>query len=221
MSRDQILSEYYNARDAALSNAGVLDDTVLAPLVNPGFMGSPVWPDFRQAYKFVDLGDHGTIIATDGLCDPFSDTHPHFNPEVSGYELELFLHTDENIDATSNHSWQTAIISAMAAQVADHGGIAALLSEHGLVSIQLPAVALPDEFVDEGSQSVCILLGLESAHMPQEIDLPLGTAKYVSTTLLTNNEADQAASGNRSELGEKLLAQNGTALSTLHRCSVF
>ncbi len=46
---------------------------MLAPMINPAFMGQPAWPDLRQAFIRVVTAD-SVIFATDGLSDEFSES---------------------------------------------------------------------------------------------------------------------------------------------------
>ena len=95
---DEILEQGYKMRDEVWQGVGRLDDNVLAHLVNPSFMGMPTWPDLRQSYKVVHLDNGHTIIATDGLSDPFMKDHPYYKPNVNGFRLELYIEITEPFD---------------------------------------------------------------------------------------------------------------------------
>jgi hypothetical protein len=53
MATDDFLEQTYAARDEFVNSLGVADPDVLAPLINPAFMGGPMWPDLRQAWRVV------------------------------------------------------------------------------------------------------------------------------------------------------------------------
>lgn len=69
---ERMLAAASEARAAAYARLGTLDDDVLMPLVNPAFMGGPAWPAFRQAWRVVRRPG-STLVASDGLSDPFED----------------------------------------------------------------------------------------------------------------------------------------------------
>jgi len=49
-----------------------VDELLLAPLVNPAFLGGPAWHSFRQSCRIVRNGWR-TIIVSDGLSDLFEE----------------------------------------------------------------------------------------------------------------------------------------------------
>ena len=75
----QMLATACAARDAFYASLGAMDADVLAPLVNPAFMGGPRWPSLRQAWRVIRRAD-SIIIASDGLSDPFEDDDDVFVP---------------------------------------------------------------------------------------------------------------------------------------------
>ena len=50
MADEAFLHATYEARDKFVKSLGVVSPDVLAPLINPSFMGGPMWPDLRQAW---------------------------------------------------------------------------------------------------------------------------------------------------------------------------
>jgi hypothetical protein len=78
-------------RDKLWQSIGTVDPYVLAPALNPAFMGGPRWPSLRQAFTTIQTPD-ATIIASDGLSDPYDDMDT--NPKNAGYNglgLEVYL----------------------------------------------------------------------------------------------------------------------------------
>jgi hypothetical protein len=84
----QMLATACAARDAFYATLGTADADVLAPLVNPAFMGGPRWPSLRQAWRVIRRADT-ILIASDGLSDPFEDDDDVFVPR--GHLLEVCI----------------------------------------------------------------------------------------------------------------------------------
>lgn len=68
--------EFYNT----LGNASPL---VIAPMINPMFLGGPNWPT-RPSWKSIQLPQNGIVWATNGLADPWSN--PEMFADVEGIE---------------------------------------------------------------------------------------------------------------------------------------
>jgi hypothetical protein len=47
MADEAFLQKTYEARDKYVSSLGQVDPDVIAPLINPAFMGGPMWPNLR------------------------------------------------------------------------------------------------------------------------------------------------------------------------------
>lgn len=76
---EQNCQRTYELRRATWSAWGELDSDVLAPMINPAFMGAPRWPNLRRAYC-ASRQDGKVLLATDGLSDPFdSPDEPRHN----------------------------------------------------------------------------------------------------------------------------------------------
>lgn len=221
---DDILQQSYKVRDEAWRSVGRLDDTVLAHLINPSFMGMPTWPDLRQSYKIVHLDNGHTIIATDGLSDPFAKDHPLYKPDVNGFGLELYIEITEPFDAgKAGYTWWYNLLYQEALQVAYSGNLLDMLYQHdGVLSTELYDVhGLPDEYKNEGRAP--ILIGTPSDTVPKAVQGPLSQIKFVSIELLTLDELkhllDQGREG-RSDIVHGLIKQLGGPVSSLQRQSV-
>ena len=104
------------ARRAMWSKVGVVDDDVVAHLINPAFMGGPRWPALRQAFLKVTLPNGLAILATDGLSDPYDDVP---EPNV-GLGIEVFWVTplgDVSVGDLPQH-WQFGALYQLAQNLA-------------------------------------------------------------------------------------------------------
>ena len=122
----QMLATACATRDAFYATLGSMDADLLAPLVNPAFMGGPRWPSLRQAWRVIRRAD-SIIIASDGLSDPFEDDDDVFVPR--GHLLEVCIEAPlaafdgDPVQA----SWLFDVIYQVSQNVADHGSIDLLL----------------------------------------------------------------------------------------------
>jgi hypothetical protein len=223
-SSDEILQQGYDVRDKAWKEIGTLDSFVLAHIINPGLTGMPQWPDLRQSYKVVHLANGHTIIATDGLSDPFMKDHPFYKPDKNGFGVELFIEITEPFDmGKAGQTWWYNLLYQSALQVAYSGDFFEKLNEHGgTLSTELYDVpGLPDNFINEGRAPV--LLGMPSNSAPLIVKGPLSLIRFVSIELLTLDELqhilDKGKDG-RSDIARGLMKQSGGPVSSLERRSV-
>lgn len=77
---------------------GQVHEDVISHFINPAFMGGPAWPSLRQAFMKIGTPT-GTILASDGLSDPYSDfdTNPD-NQAYNGIGCEFYIECDEVIE---------------------------------------------------------------------------------------------------------------------------
>jgi hypothetical protein len=206
------------ARLAAWSSWGRVDADVIAHLLNPAFMGGPAWPNLREAFVTARQ-DLELLIASDGLSDPFP------NPEAgdgNGYGLEVFAVTVDPV-AEPARSWLFDIVWQTSQNAAADGGLAGLLDQLGLVSIELYDVAIPpshaERFVSVDGR-VGALLGLAGPPPPARIDGPLSPIRLVNAKLLTLAELDfvvREGEAGRAELAARFTAQGLPLVSSLDR----
>ena len=218
---DKLIELTSATRDAALASWGELDPMVLTHLMNPTFMGGPKWPALRQAWHVVRRPG-ATLLASDGLADPFDDEDG--DEERNGFELEVFAITKDPLERMEG-SWFWNMVWQISQTVADHGGIASLLDEMQLLTTELEDVGIPDEhrarFVNDAGR-VCVLLGQTSPEMPATVDGPLSPIRFVSVKLLTIEELTfvlQGGAPGRQELAARLRAQGDALVSSLNRQS--
>jgi hypothetical protein len=220
---EAILRRGYEARDNVWNQVGKLDTQVLAHIINPAFQGMPEWPDLRQSYKIVHLENGHTIIATNGLSDPFMSDHKFYKPDVNGFGLELYIEITEPFDmAKAGFTWWYNLLYQEALQVAHSGDLLERLNEYGgTISTELYDIPnLPDERKSEGRAP--ILIGAPSKIVPDEIQGPLSPISFVSIALLTMDELQLVISDKevgRNHIAQRMLQEYGTPISALDRPS--
>jgi hypothetical protein len=184
----QMLAAACAARDAFYATLGALDADVLAPLVNPAFMGGPRWPSLRQAWRVIRRND-AILIASDGLSDPFEDDDDVFVPR--GHLLEVCI--EAPLSAFDGDpvqaSWLFDVIYQVSQNVADHGSIDLLVQRHGSVSMVLDLQHAPEGLEDENEQ-VGVLLAQGAATLPPSFATPYGEVLLLTLTVLQPAELE-------------------------------
>jgi hypothetical protein len=212
MADEALLQEIYAARDKFVSSLGAVNPDVLAPLINPSFMGGPMWPDLRQAWRVVRRGSN-TIIISEGLSDPFSD-----EPQPSaGFGLEVLAETSDPMPEQLQASWLFDLVYQVSQQCAAHGGVRELIDELGLLSLELPMSEVL-KAVATSNDRAGVLLGLAPPDMATEFALPGGSVRVVTAKLLWPSELDYAAAKGKAAREE--LAKRFGADRTHHRSSM-
>lgn len=221
---DELRQQTYKARSEAWKAVGTLDDQALTFMINPAFAGMPKWPDLRQSYSVVHLENGHTIIATDGLSDPFGAGHTHQDQAKNGFGMELYVEIEEPFDmATAGSKWWFQLLYQESLQVAYHGTILDTLDKYDdILSSELYDVTdLPEDRKNQGRAPV--MLGVPSERVPRQVEGPLGPIRFVSLTLLTLDELQHAigdAANGRRYIADELTKQYGGPLSSLERSSV-
>jgi hypothetical protein len=212
MADEALLQATYQARDKFVSGLGVVNPDVLAPLINPTFMGGPTWPDLRQAWRVVRRGAN-TIVISDGLSDPFSD-----EPEPSaGFGLEVLAETADPMPEQLQASWLFDLVYQVSQQCAGHGGVRELIDKLGLLSLELPMSEVLEPVATSNNRAG-VLLGLAPPDTDTEFDLPGGSVRVVTAKLLWPSELDYAAANGKA--GREELAKRFAADRTYHRSSM-
>jgi len=219
----QMLAAACAARDAFYATLGTMDADVLAPLVNPAFMGGPRWPSLRQAWRVIRRPD-SVIIASDGLSDPFEDDDDVFVPR--GHLLEVCIEAPlaafdgDPVQA----SWLFDVIYQISQNVADHGSVDLLLQRHGSVSMVLDVQDAPEGLEDENEQ-VGVLLAQGASTIPPLFATPYGEVMLLTATVLQPaelayiSEAEDKAQSRR-DLAAALAASPSGHLSVAKRPAV-
>lgn len=203
---------------------GALHPDVITHLINPAFMGGPEWPSTRQAFVIVDT-PAGTILASDGLSDPYGDFDD--NPENRGYNgigCEFYLECNETFASFDEvkSSWQFSVLYQAAQLAAGNPNIASIIEEYTYVSTELYHCSVPEAFLNEHDRAG-VLLGLSSRKVPSKLELSIETIRLVNVTLLTQKELEYiTANGNkgRLEVAKRLEALETSGKSFLERESV-
>ncbi|MED5595355.1 hypothetical protein [Janthinobacterium sp. P210006] len=219
----QMLATACAARDAFYATLGDVDADVLAPLVNPAFMGGPRWPSLRQAWRVIRRADT-VILASDGLSDPFEDDDDVFVPR--GHLLEVCIEAPLSaFDGQAvAQSWLFDAIYQISQNVADHGSIDLLVQRHGSVSMVLDVQEAPTGLEDEHGQ-MGVLLAQGTATIPPSFGTPYGEVMLLTAAVLQpaemahiGNAADKAQS--RRDLAAALAASPTGHLSVAQRPAV-
>jgi hypothetical protein len=214
MADEAVLQETYQARDAFVQSLGKVDPYVLAPLINPALLGGPMWPDLRQAWRVVRRGDH-IILVSDGLSDPFSDEAD----ANSGFGVEVLAESADPLPEQLQRSWLFDLVYQVSQQCAAHGGVGDLITELGLISLELPMseVLRPVATINN---TAGVLLGVPAPGMPSQFALPGGSARVVTAKLLWPSELQYAASNGkaaREDLAKRFAADGTHHLSSMLR----
>lgn len=137
MIDEALLQRIYEARDKYCATLGEVSPDVLAPIVNPSFMGGPTWPNLRQAWQVIHRGS-STIIISDGLSDPFEDK----DDPNTGFGLEILVESADSVPEEIHTSWLFKMVDQVSQQCAHHGGVRDLIDRAGLLSLEFPKSSL-------------------------------------------------------------------------------
>ncbi|SEC25700.1 Suppressor of fused protein (SUFU) [Tenacibaculum sp. MAR_2009_124] len=205
-------------REHYWKTTGELFSDVVGNMINPSFMGGPRWPSLRQAHIGVQL-ENGTIIASDGLTDPYDDydTNPE-NQNYNGVGIELYTITDskyKNIQEIID-SWEFKVLSQVSRMAASNPNISYTLNDYTYISSVVNGIDLPSQFLNEAGE-VGVLLGLKTNEVSSKIQLSIEEVSLVNVSILTKKELDfimENGAKGRIEIAEKLMKQGYYKLST-------
>ena len=194
---------------------------VIIPLINPAFVNNlPKWPSLEQSFLTLKKPNGNIIIATNGLSNKFDPNLGHQNLNTNGFEIELYVETDEQIENPQN-SYQFDIVYQMALQVANGADIKSMLDKYGVITAELYDVRVPMEFKNSEGR-VGVMIGLHSNDVPDTLQLSLSQTKIVNVKLLTIKELEYAsANGAKGRENLKdLFSKGSNTVSNLTRESV-
>ncbi len=224
MDYEQHFAESAKKRTALWESIGKLDPYVISHVINPAFMGGPRWPSLRQAFVNVETAQ-GTIIASDGLSDPYDDydTNPK-NQSYNGLGFEFYMESPEKPTALDKlqTTWQFNMVYQASQLAADNGNLIGMIQEFTYISTELYDVNVPAQFLNKEGR-VGVLLGLKSNTIPAELALSLETILLVNVTLLTVAEINyivEHGAEARMNIAQKISAQGNNGFSSLERPSV-
>jgi hypothetical protein len=223
VTHEELVNRSFEARRAAWSTWGAVDENVLTHIISPMFMGGPVWPNTRQAF-IVARRPGELLVASDGLSDPFEDDDED-DRQQNGLEHEFFATTKDPLDKIPG-SWLWDLVWQMSQFAASRDDLAALLDELTLISTELYNVDIPDPyrntFVNEDDR-VGVLLGLTDSVPPARVSGPLSAIRLVDIKLLTLAELEyvvENGEAGRQELQRRFAEQGALLTSSLDRASV-
>lgn len=200
---DGALTESIRARWTFWAEHGDLAPDLISPQVNPIYKNVPAWPSDRLAFLTLERDD-STILATDGLSDPFDD----LNKGNQGFGVEFFIDIAERPLSDMSRNIAVEILLTVAYNTVARGGVEDLLDDFGLVSMEIPESDLPATHLTSDGNA-CILLGGPKADLDTlYVDGPMGSIELISLTLLTGRETElirrKGASG-RADIAQNLL----------------
>lgn len=190
---------------------GETSDDVLAPIINPMFMGGPEWPT-RPGWRTIRR-QTSTILSSEGLSDPWMDG------ERLGQRLEVMVEFPGTIDDARDTPLFSALMEI--SHLAAGNDVASLLEQMPYVSTEVGGERFPESFRNEHGR-VGFVLGIKAADLPAAFDLPAGKARLVVATLLTRAELDAIveSGAKRQLIGDALSKLTGGHLSRFDRASV-
>ena len=214
---DRLTEEAFNRREKLWQSVGEIEPRVFAPIINPALTGGPEWPNMSQGFRLIKLQNGNTVLATEGLSNPFRPGHP-LSADGSGFGLEFYVETDEDLGG-SIHSWQFDILNQVAQNAAYHGDFREILDDIKYVSMELNGVRVPVGYRYPREGQGGVLLGLPSKTIPASVQLPKGDALLVSVTMLHPQELEIAAQGEdaRNKLAEQFTQKYDEPLSSVIR----
>lgn len=139
MNYDQHFEKSAELRAGYWNSIGALNDDVISHLINPSFLGGPTWPSMRQAFITIDTSA-GTILASDGLSDPYSDFDTNeANQAYNGIGCEFYIESAGNLGSFDEvrDSWEFSVLYQVAQLAAGNPNIASIIDEYKYVSTEL------------------------------------------------------------------------------------
>src|SRR5689334_1111843 len=208
-------------RDEYWKSIGEVEPDVIAHIIDPAFMGGPLWPSVRQAFLTIHRPER-TILASDGLSDPYNDMETNeANAPYNGFGLEVYVST-EKLTVPVQTTWQFQLVWQAAQVIADKGSVINLLNDLTYITTEFYNVDVPAEWQNSENR-VGAIIGLPDPVMPGEVSLSIEPVKIVNVKLLTLSELDYVIKNGqegRMKLVELFNAQGNATMSTLERKSV-
>lgn len=222
MKYEQHYNKSSELRDQYWKSIGDVHPDVIAHLINPAFMGGPKWPSLRQAFKTIRT-KNTTIIASDGLSDPYDDFDTNeANRSYNGLGLEFYVETTDAIGDEVQHCWQFDMVYQMSQFGAANPNILGIINQYTYVTTELYNVKAPKEFINSDGR-IGVILGLPSLTMPGRVSLSLEEVKIVNVRLLTLGELEYVVKNGaegRNELAAEMIKQGNPTHSFLKRKSL-
>jgi hypothetical protein len=167
------------ARLAAWKRLGTPDVDVLAPILNPIFMGGPAWPS-RPAWRVIRR-PKSTILASDALSDPWMEG------ERLGQRLEVLIEVPGEVRDVRKSPFLSALMEL--SHTAAANDLRSLLERLGVVSVEVSGEPFPKALRNADGR-VGFLLGVRAQGVPEKVKLPGGEVMLVVATLLNAEQLD-------------------------------
>jgi hypothetical protein len=195
---------------------GQPDQDAWLPAAVPEVPGGPVWPT-RPAWRRIRDGKQ-TIVSSSGLTDPFGI---HDGPNL-GFGVEVALATTDEIPEKLHPSWLLDLTVAVSNQAAIDGRFYLRAAKFGVFLFGVPGPKSYANWLDS-SGTLGFLIGVPAPGVEPIMKLPVGSAAFLITKLLTPKEYEFVASRGLDGALKlvSLFDENGTHhLSSLNRPSV-
>lgn len=190
-----------DARDVYWDQIGDTDPELLSTPATDTDPNAVAWPGGKKIFRLVRTGN-SLIIATDGLSDPFADgTGP---TDRNGFGMEVFIEVPgwQDVEASRIvNCWAFLALRKFADVVAKSRGLTTTLSHHGVMSLELPALAAPPRWRDAsvgGNPGALIDVPLPPG-LNRIADMPLSEVRVVPLTLIYPEELQACVKGGRTE----------------------
>ena len=185
MTDESPTTRAFYARERFWKSLGELDPDCLSPLMNPSLMGGPKWPDMRQAWRVIRKPT-STIIASDGLSDPFEG-----KDGSTGFKIELAAEAPLRLDTFEavRSSWLFDMVFQASQLVAHHRNVYGLLQQYRTLSTVVNVGGVPGEYLNS-SGKVGILVGFPTKELPAEIELVGGNVRLLVVKILHRRELE-------------------------------
>jgi hypothetical protein len=184
---DFMLQSAFLVRTEFFSGLGEVHPDVIAPFINPMFMGGPRWPAMRQSWRMVRR-PASTLFASDGLSDPFDDdlTPMGYRVEVCVETGERFADGDRGMDEAKG-SWAFDLVYQASQAVAGAGGIYEAVEEGMIVTTVLHIPEAPERLRDADDR-VGVIIGFPTPDLPPAMEFPNGKVLLLPVTPLLPSE---------------------------------
>ncbi|AZJ32081.1 hypothetical protein SAMN05444344_1934 [Tenacibaculum mesophilum] len=212
MNYEQHFQRSSEIRNEYWQQTGTPFSDVIGSMINPTFLGGPKWPSLRQAHIGINT-DNETIIATDGLSDPYDDYDTNSeNQTYNGIGLELYAISGNKYEDIQQviDSWEFKVIRRASNIAAANPNISYTINDYTYISTTIDSSELPEYFVNE-DEEVGILLGLKNNSISDSLKLSIEEIALVNITHLTPKELayilENGAEG-RNKVAELLTNKN-------------
>lgn len=180
---DERLAAACAARDAFYASVGDVDPDVIAHAINPAFMGGPRWPALRQAFSVIRRGAN-TIVASNGLADPFDDVAA----PNTGFGIEVYAEMPVPAGVDIARSDLFRLVYATAQEAACSGRMAEFVRAHGVIAMEFVADRCGLHAYQNDAGAVGIMIGVTHPLVPKVVEFPGGEVLFAAVQILTPDE---------------------------------